>query len=254
MATPGVSDTSSPWSSPVLFAPKKDSAGRTVGWRFCVDFSGLNKVTQRDHYPSPNAEDLIQRVGGAQWFSKIDLRAAFWQIRLEPSAIPLTGFTCEAGEFEWLTLPFGLANSPASFQRLISETLADCIQPNLDDDEEAAFASAYLDDVLVYSHSADDHLRHLRKVSDRLQRAGLKLHPGKCEFFITEVPFLGHLISGTARTPPQTTAASAPGWASAASTASISASLQRPRPPSRPCSSATPPSCGAQTSSSPSSA
>jgi hypothetical protein len=102
--------SNSPWGAPVLFAPKKDG-----GLQFCIDYRGLNKQIVRNAYPLPHADDLIDQLQGAQYFSKIDLRSGYWQIPTDPSDISKTAYRTRYGHFEWLVLPLGLTNAPAAF-------------------------------------------------------------------------------------------------------------------------------------------
>lgn len=170
----------SPYGAPVLFVKKKDG-----GLRLCVDYRALNNVTVKNKYPLPRMDELFDRVQGAKYFSRIDLISGFYQIRVAEHDIEKTAFRTRYGHYEYLVLPMGLTNAPATFMHLMNETFRDY----LDD-----FVLAFLDDVLIYSNSLEEHERHVRLVLERLRQAKLYAKPSKCEFFKREVDFLGHRI------------------------------------------------------------
>ena len=172
----------SPYGAPVLFARKKDGT-----WRMCIDYRALNKITIKDRFPLPRAEDLFDQVHGAKFFTKIDLRWGYHQIKIRPSDVHKTAFRTPVGSFEWLCMPFGLTNAPATFQRFVQEILKDFL---------GDFACVYIDDILIYSHTAEEHVEHVRKVLDVLKAHKLLAKPTKCEWFATSVEYLGHRISG----------------------------------------------------------
>jgi hypothetical protein len=181
--------SSSPAGAPVLLAKKPDG-----GWRFCVDYRALNKITQQDRYPLPLIKETLRSLAGARWFTKLDVRAAFHRIRIAEGHEHLTAFRTRFGLFEWLVTPFGLAGAPATFQRYINNALG----PTLGD-----FATAYLDDVLVYTGgSRKEHLRRVREVLRRLGEAGLNLDLKKCAFAVKEVKYLGYVIEAGAQVRP----------------------------------------------------
>lgn len=171
----------SPFSSPVLFVPKKDGTSR-----MCVDYRELNKVTVKDRYPLPRIDVLLDKVGKARVFSKLDLRSGYHQIRVNPEDVPKTAFSTPSGHYEYLVLPFGLCNAPSSFMRLIDTIFAG----------QQDYVVAYIDDILVFSENAEEHERHLRMVLQTLREKRLYAKLSKCEFGKSEVPFLGHVISG----------------------------------------------------------
>lgn len=175
----------SPWSSPVVMVRKKDGSHR-----FCVDYRGLNATTKADTFPLPRIDDLLDQLGGARHFSTLDLTSGFWQIPMEPRAREKTAFVTPHGLYEFLVMPFGLTNAPAVFQRLMQKVLE-----GLNPEHGKQFVVAYLDDILVFSDTLQDHLVHLRKVIDRLKSANLKLKPAKCLFTPKEVEYLGHVIT-----------------------------------------------------------
>jgi len=173
--------SNSPASAPVLFARKPGG-----GLRFCCDYRALNQLTKKDRYPLPLIHETLERIGKARWFTKLDVIAAFHKIRIAEGDEWLTAFRTRFGLFEWLVTPFGLANAPSTFQRYINWTLRDF----LDD-----FASAYLDDILVFSSgSLKEHREHVRKVLQRLKDAGLQLDIDKCEFEVQSTKYLGFIV------------------------------------------------------------
>ena len=170
----------SPFGAPILFVKKKDGT-----MRMCVDYRALNEITIKNKYPLPRVDELFDRLQGAQYFSKIDLRSGYHQIRIDDQDIPKTAFRTRYGHFEFLVLPFGLTNAPATFMHLMHETF----RSYLDD-----FVIVFLDDILIYSKTLDDHERHVRKVLDILREQKLYAKESKCELFKEEVEFLGHIV------------------------------------------------------------
>ena len=159
--------SSSPWASPVVLVPKKDGS-----LRFCVDYRRLNSITVKDVYPLPRVDDILDALGGVKYFSSLDLASGYWQIALSPDASLKSAFTTHCGLFEFLRMPFGLCNAPATFQCVMQRVLAGL---------EGHGYFVYLDDVLVASETFADHLNHLREVFSRLKDAGLRLKPQKCK-------------------------------------------------------------------------
>ena len=173
--------SNSPAAAPVLFAKKPGG-----GLRFCTDYRGLNAITRKDRYPLPLINETLERIGHARWFTKLDVIAAFHKIRIAEGQEWMTAFRTRFGLFEWLVTPFGLANAPSTFQRYVNWVLRDML------DE---YASAYLDDILVFSSgSRDDHRRKVSNVLQRLQDAGLQLDIDKCEFEVQSTKYLGFII------------------------------------------------------------
>ena len=172
----------SPWGAPVLFVKKKDDT-----LRMCIDYRGLNKVTIRNRYPLPRIDDLFDQLEGARVFSKIDLRTGYHQLRVRASDIPKTAFLTRYGSFEFLVMPFGLTNAPAVFMDLMNRVF----RPFLDQ-----FVIVFIDDILIYSRSEVEHEEHLRLVLQMLRDHQLFAKFTKCEFWLPEVRFLGHVISG----------------------------------------------------------
>ena len=180
-----IQPSSSPWSSPVVMVRKRDGSHR-----FCVDYRALNTVTKADTFPLPRIDDLLKCLGGARYFSTLDLASGFWQIPMEATSREKTAFATPHGLFEFLVMPFGLTNAPAVFQRLMQRVLA-----GLNPDDGEQFVTAYLDDILVFSRTFQDHMEHLAKVINRLRDVNLKLKPPKCKFARREVEYLGHFIT-----------------------------------------------------------
>ena len=175
----------SPWSSPVVLVQKKDGS-----LQFCVDYRELNSVTKADTFPLPRIDDLLDQLGKAKYFSTLDLASGFWQIRMHPQSQEKTAFSTPQGLYEFRVMPFGLTNAPSVFQRLIQQVLM-----RLNPESGTSFVAAYIDDILVFSTTIQEHLRHLQLVLERLQQVGLKLKPAKCRFARKEVEYLGHIIT-----------------------------------------------------------
>ncbi|KAL4341716.1 hypothetical protein GQ457_17G010330 [Hibiscus cannabinus] len=173
--------SSSPWGAPVLFVKKKDGT-----MRLCIDYRQLNKVTIKNKYPLPRIEDLFDQLKDAAVFSKIDLRSGYYQMRVKESDVPKTAFRTRYGHFEFLVMPFGLTNAPAAFMDLMNRVF----KPYLD-----KFVVVFIDDILVYSRSKEEHVEHLRIVLQTLRERQLFAKFSKCEFWLSEVSFLGHVIS-----------------------------------------------------------
>ena len=181
-----IQPSTSAWTSPTVCVPKKDGT-----LRLCVDYRRLNSVTSDDVYPLPRVEDLIETVSRAAYISTLDLSKGYHQIPIRPEDIPKTAFATSRGKYEYTTMPFGLKGAPAAFQRTMDQLLGGL-----------PFASAYIDDVVVFSQTWKDHLNHLRIVLTKLTEAGLTVKLGKCSFAKKNVSFLGHLV-GQGRISPQ---------------------------------------------------
>jgi len=173
--------STSPFGAPVLFVHKKEGT-----LRLCVDYRALNKITIKNRYPLPRIDELMDRLVGASYFTKIDLYSGYHQIRIKPEDIHKTAFRTRYGHYEFLVLPFGLTNAPATFMTLMN----DIFRKYLDQ-----FVVIYLDDILIYSKTKEGHIQHIKKVLDILRQHQLFAKISKCEFFKQEVEYLGHLIS-----------------------------------------------------------
>ena len=171
----------SPYGAPILFTAKKDG-----GLRMCVDYRALNKQTVKNRYPLPRIDDLLDSLHGARYFSALDLQQAYHQVRLDTEDIPKSAFITHKGQFEYRVMSFGLSNAPATFQALMNRVLS----PYL-----GKFCCVYLDDILVYSQTPDDHLAHLRLVLDAFREHTLYCKLSKCRFAMAQVPFLGHIVT-----------------------------------------------------------
>ncbi len=176
-----VQESKSPYGAPVLFVKKKDGT-----MRMCVDYRALNKITIKNKYPLPRIDELLDRLLGARYFSKIDLRSGYWQVRIADQDVHKTAFRTRYGHYEFLVMPFGLTNAPATFMHLMQQTL----RRFLDD-----FVIVFIDDILIYSKTLEDHTKHLRQVLQVLQQKQLYAKLSKCDFFKHEIGFLGHVIN-----------------------------------------------------------
>jgi transposase InsO family protein len=180
LAAGAIRHSTSPWASNVVLVRKKD--GRL---RVCIDYRKLNARTIRDAYSIPLIDATLDSLSGAKWFTTLDLQAGYWQIQLAEEDKEKTAFTVgNLGFFEAERMPFGLTNAPATFQRLMEQTLADLTN-----------TMAYLDDVIIHSKTFEEHLERLEAVFNKLQEKGLKLKPSKCHLFRKRVEYLGHVIS-----------------------------------------------------------
>ena len=172
----------SPYSSNVVIVRKKDGS-----IRFCVDFRKLNNKTIKDAYGIPRIEVSLHLLAGSKYFSKLDLRSGYWQVEIKEQDKKKTAFRVgNLGFYEFHRMPFGLCNAPATFQRLMERCMGDL---NLRD------CLIYLDDVIIFSSTFEEHLDHLEAVFSRLRQNNLKLKASKCEFLRSEVTYLGHVVS-----------------------------------------------------------
>jgi hypothetical protein len=173
--------STSPWVAPLLFVEKKDGTKR-----MCIDYRALNEVTIKNKYRLPRIEGLFDQLRGASVFSKIDLRSGYHQLRIRPADIPKTTFITKYGLYEFMVMSFGLTNVPAYFMYLMNSVFMDYLDK---------FIVVFIDDILVYSQNEQEHEEHLRKVLQRLRDCQLYAKISKCEFWISEVLFLGHIIN-----------------------------------------------------------
>ena len=176
-----IEPTSSPWASPTVLVQKKDG---TV--RFCVDYRRLNELTVKDAFPLPRIDETLDSLGGAKWFTTLDLLSGYWQVGLTDDAKRKSAFCTHSGNFQWRVMPFGLCNAPATFERLMETVLRGLNWES---------CLVYLDDVIVFGRTEAQLLDRMDAVFKRLTGAGLKLKPTKCKLFVREVDYLGHVIS-----------------------------------------------------------
>ena len=178
----------SPWCNAIVLVWTKDGT-----LRFCIDFRRLNSRTKKDSFPLPRMQETMESMVGARFFSSMDLKSGFWQVRMSEKSWQYTAFTVGSlGIYEFLRMPYRLCNTPAMFQRLMQNCLGEL---NL------TYALVYLDDVIVYSHMEEDHLRQLQAMFECFQEHGLKLKPSKCSFLHKQIMFLGHEISADGMKP-----------------------------------------------------
>ncbi|GJS95583.1 putative reverse transcriptase domain-containing protein [Tanacetum coccineum] len=171
----------SSWGASVLFVKKNDGS-----MRMCIDYCELNKLTIKNRYPLPMIDDLFNQLQGACYFSKIDLRSGYHQLRVHEEDIPKTAFQTRYEHFEFTVMPFGLTNAPAVFINLMNQVC----KPYLD-----KFVIVFIDDILIYSKTKEDHEVHLKLVLELLKKESLYAKCTKCEFWLQEVHFLGHVVN-----------------------------------------------------------
>ena len=164
-----------------MFVKKKDGK-----LRLCVDYRALNKITKKDRHPLPLINEALDRLGGARYFTKLDIKDAYHNIRIKEGDEWKTTFSTKLGTYEYLVMPFGLCNAPAAFQRWINEVLMEYID---------VCCIVYLDDVLIYSNTRLGHQRDVENILKAIQKSGMKIKPSKCEFHKKETEYLGYIIS-----------------------------------------------------------
>ena len=169
------------WSAPIIVVPKGDRGKCLV-----IDYRALNKVTRKFTWPMPKVEDIFSKLNGATYFTTLDLHTGYHYIPLDNSSIPKTPFNSPFGKYEYVKVPFRLAQAPAYFQELMTGILKDF-----------SFAIAYLDDIIIFSKTLQEHLSHIRMVFEKLKSANLSMKKSKCTFFSKEIQYLGHILSTT---------------------------------------------------------
>lgn len=176
-----VEPSNSSWSSPVLLVPKPNNK-----WRFCVDYRKLNRVTKKDAYPLPYISTILDKLRNAQYLSSLDIKSAYWQVPVAQESREYTAFTIpNRGLFQFKVLPFGLSNSPATFQRLIDKVIGSDLEK---------YCLVYLDDIIIVTDNFDLHLQVLDEVFKRLSAAGLTVSKEKCQFCRESLKYLGYVV------------------------------------------------------------
>ena len=173
-----IRNSHSSWLAPIIVVPKGDGGKRLV-----IDYRALNKVMRKFVWPMPKVEDIFSQLNGAKYFSTLDLRAGYHHIRLTKDSIPKTAFTSPFGKYEYIKVPFGLAQAPAYFQELMTGVLKDL-----------PFAMAYLDNIIIYSSTPEEHLQHIKTVFEKLRHAKLSMKLSRCHFFTKEIQYLRHIL------------------------------------------------------------
>lgn len=179
-----IRESISPWSCPVHIVPKKPDASGKVKWRLVIDYRRLNDRIIEDKYPLPNINDILDRLGRAQYFTTLDLASGYHQLEMHPKDVEKTAFTTERGHYEFLRMPFGLKNAPSTFQRLMDHILR-----GIDN------VFTYLDDVIIAATSLQSHNEKLKEVFQRFKMHNLKVQLDKSEFLQKHVNFLGHELT-----------------------------------------------------------
>jgi len=173
----------SPWAAQIVLDQKKNGE-----WRFCVDYSQLNSITQDNAGSMETTQGILRNIPQGYWYSVIDLNSGYWQIQLAEESIPKSAFACQEGLFEFLVMPFGLKNAPKTFQNLMRRVLDGYLD---------VFCRGFLDDILIYSATFEEHIHHIELVLHRLKAAKLTISRSKCKFARREVDYLGHRLTQT---------------------------------------------------------
>ena len=181
LAAKVIHTSQSSWSAPIIVVPKGDRGKHLV-----IDYRALNKVTRKFTWPMPKVEDIFSKLNRATYFTTLDLCAGYHHIPLDNSSIPKTAFNSPFGKYEYVKVPFRLAQVPAYFQELMTGILKDF-----------TFAIAYLDDIIIFSKTPQEHLSHICMVFEKLRSANLSMKKSKCSFFSKEIQYLGHILSTT---------------------------------------------------------
>ena len=181
LATKVICSSRSSWSAPIIVVPKGDRGKRLV-----IDYRALNKVTRKFTWPMPKVEDIFSKLNGATYFSTLDRRVGYHHIPLDKPSIPKTAFNSPFGKYEYIKVPFGLAQAPTYFQEIMTGILKDF-----------PFTIAYPDDIIIFSKTPHEHLSHIQMVFEKLRTANLSMKKSKCNFFSKEIQYLGHILSAT---------------------------------------------------------
>ena len=190
-----ITKSMSPWASPIVIVPKKSQPGEPPKKRLCIDFRKINDLQQKvitegkskgclSLISLPKIDEMYPKLKGAKFFSTIDLRSGYYHIALGKDSRVKTAFVMPFGKYEFLQVPFGLAQAPVFFQHLMNKVLDNC-----------PFAMTYLDDIIIFSDMEEEHLAHIEEIFKRLEAADLKMKRSKCDFFKKHIHYLGHLIS-----------------------------------------------------------
>lgn len=180
-----IEETKSQWNSPILLVPKK-TTNDTKKWRLVIDYRKLNSQLEDDKFPLPNIDDVIDSLAGAKYFSHLDLSQGYYQCELKPEDRPITAFSTSTGQYQMTRLPMGLKISPSAFSRLMTVAMSGL---NLEK------CLVYLDDLIIFGRTFEEHNRNLISIFERLRKVNLKLNPTKCNFLKKELVYLGHFIS-----------------------------------------------------------
>lgn len=181
-----IRESNSPYNSPLWIVPKKLDNSNIKKWRIVIDYRKLNEITVSDKFPIPNIDSLLDRLGRAQYFTTLDLAKGFHQILVKEEDQIKTAFSTPFGHYEYVRMPFGLKNAPSSFQRLINSILRQYMNK---------ICVVYLDDILIFSSSLEEHVNHINKIFIALRNANLKIQVDKCNFFCKETEYLGHVLT-----------------------------------------------------------
>jgi transposase InsO family protein len=173
--------STSPWASPIVLVKKKDNSTR-----FCVDYRVLNNITKKDVHPLPRISDMLEALHGGVFFTTLDAASGYWQIPMDEASKEKTAFICNEGLFQFEVMSFGMCNAPATYQRTMIVVLAELLWD---------ICLVYLDDVLIFSPTFDQHLKDVKRVTERLHQHGFLLQAKKCAFAMQEVTYLGHRVS-----------------------------------------------------------
>lgn len=168
------------WASPVVLVKKKG----TTDLRFCVDYRKLNKLTKIDPYPIPNMDTILETLSGSHWFSKLDVKSMYWQVRLDEGSKEKTAFVVHCGQYEFNVMPFGLVSAPMTAMRVMNEVT-----------RNVGNVFVFYDDILVYTSTIEEHMEVLERLFDSLDKANIKLNASKCELLNREVSYLGHIVT-----------------------------------------------------------
>jgi hypothetical protein len=173
--------SNSPFASPVLPVQKKDGT-----WCFCIDYRRLNDITVKNRYPMPILDEILDELAGTQYFTKLDMRSSYHQVRMKSEDEYRTAFKTHQGHYQFRVMPFGLTNAPANFWGLMNEVLAPFLRK---------FVLVFLDDILIYSPTLEEHIVHLTQVLEQLREHQLYMKMSKRSFAQTQLSYLGHIIS-----------------------------------------------------------